>query len=277
MNKLVFPYNFHTHSVLCDGKDELEAMAAAAYDLGFKGLGFSGHLYVDGTSVSMSDESIKQYRETISGLKEAYEGRMSILCGAEADFFDNHDLSWCDYVIQSVHDFRFVIDGETFYVPTDLTAEILEDMVARYYGGDWYKVCEDFFEMEGKIAEKERVDIIGHFDYITKYNETHSYFDENDPRYVNSWMNALDRLVPLGKPFEINTAVFYRGMRKTPYLSPAILAEIKRRGGCITISGDVHDKTRLYQGFPEAIEFAHAAGFNSAVIMTEHGPEEIGI
>ena len=277
MAELVFPYNFHTHTVLCDGNDEPEEMAAAAFELGFRTLGFSGHLYVDGSSVSMSAESIKTYREAISGLKRAYEGRMSILCGAEADFFDNHDISWFDYVIQSVHDFKFVIDGETFYVPTDHKPEILEDMVSRYYGGDWYKMCSDFFEMEGQIAEKERVDIIGHFDYITKFNETHGYFDENDPRYVDAWMGALDRLVPLGKPFEINTAPFYRGMRRTPYLSPAILAELKRRGGCITISGDVHAKARLYQGFPEAIEFARAAGFDSAVIMSENGPQEVGI
>ena len=277
MAELAFPYNFHTHTLLCDGNNEPEDMAAAAYEKGFKTLGFSGHLYVAGTSVSMSDDGIKAYREAISGLKKAYEGRMSILCGAEADFFDDHDVSWCDYVIQSVHDFKLVIDGEIFYIPTDHKPEIISDMVRRYYGGDWYQVCREFYEMEGQIAEKERVDIIGHFDYITKFNETCSFFDENDPRYVDAWMGALDRLVPLGKPFEINTAVFYRGMRKTPYLSPAILAELKRRGGLITISGDVHDKTRLYQGFPEAIEFAHAAGFNSAVIMSENGPQEVGI
>ena len=277
MAELAFPYNFHTHSVLCDGVTELDDMAKTAFEMGFKGLGFSGHLYVDGSSVSMSKDGIKEYCEAILGLRRAYEGRMSILCGAEADFFDNHDLSPFDYVIQSVHDFKFVIEGETFYVPTDHKAEILEDMVSRYYGGDWMRVCADFFEMEGQIAEKKRVDIIGHFDYITKYNEKYGYFDENDPRYVDAWMGALDRLVPLGKPFEINTAPFYRGMRKTPYLTPAILKELKHRGGLITISGDVHDKGCLYKGFPEAIEFAHAAGFTSAVIMTEHGPEEVGI
>ena len=277
MEKLAFPYNFHTHSVFCDGNTEPEDMAEAACGMGFKTLGFSGHLYVDGTSVSMSEDGIKAYREAISGLKRAYEGRMSILCGAEADFFDNHDVSWCDYVIQSVHDFKFVIEGETFYVPTDHEPKILEDMVSRYYGGDWYKVCSDFFEMEAGIADKKKVDIIGHFDYITKYNETKGYFDENDPRFIDAWMGALDRLVPLEKPFEINTAPFYRGMRSTPYLSPAILKELKRRGGLITISGDVHDKVRLYQGFPEAIEFAHAAGFNSAVVMSENGPQEVGI
>ena len=277
MDRLAFPYNFHTHTLFCDGNDDPEEMAAAAYDKGFKCLGFSGHLYVDGTSVSMSGESIKAYCEAISDLKRAYEGRMSILCGAEADFFDNHDLSWCDYVIQSVHDFRLVIDGETFYVPTDHKPEILEDMVSRYYGGDWYRMCRDFYEMEGRIAEKDRVDIIGHFDYITKFNGIHAYFDESDPRYVDAWMGALDRLVPLEKPFEINTAPFYRGMRKTPYLSPAILSELKRRKGLITISGDVHSKERLYQGFPEAIELARAAGFDSAVIMTENGPREVGI
>lgn len=33
----------HTHSDLCDGRDSLEAMAAAAFDAGVRYFGSSGH------------------------------------------------------------------------------------------------------------------------------------------------------------------------------------------------------------------------------------------
>lgn len=35
--------NLHTHSIYCDGKDTIEAMALEAINKGFNVLGFSGH------------------------------------------------------------------------------------------------------------------------------------------------------------------------------------------------------------------------------------------
>ena len=35
--------NFHTHTILCDGKDEPEALVQEALRLGCPALGFSGH------------------------------------------------------------------------------------------------------------------------------------------------------------------------------------------------------------------------------------------
>jgi len=269
---LEFPYNFHTHSTYCDGVTSLENMAAAACDLGF-----SGHLYIDGTSVSMSDEGIQAYKEDIAALQKTYAGRMNILCGAEADFWDNRDLSSFDYIIQSCHDFRFEGDDGYVYVPTDHTVDIVKDAVARYFGGDWYAANKHFFGLVAQIAKKDRVDIIGHFDYLTKYNGNGIFFDESDPRYVAAWQDALDALLPLGVPFEINTSGFYRGMRSCFYPAPPILKEIFRRGGSITFSGDVHDKNNLYKGFPEALAMAREIGFRQASIMTPNGPASVEI
>ena len=36
--------NYHTHTVLCDGKNTAEEMVKRALDLGFEHLGFSGHM-----------------------------------------------------------------------------------------------------------------------------------------------------------------------------------------------------------------------------------------
>ena len=277
MSELVFPYNFHTHSLYCDGNDSLFDMAKAAYEKGFRTLGFSGHLYVGGTSVSMSDGAIEAYKDDIAVLKKMYDGKMDILCGAEADFFDDHCLDGFEYVIQSVHDIKVEEDGETFYIPLDHKEEITVDAVERYFGGDWYALAEYFFDLEGQIAEKDRVDIIGHFDYLSKYNKNQCLFREDEPRYIAAWKKAVDRLLPLGKPFEINTSVFYRGMRDRPYPADDILEYIFSKGGKITFSGDVHSKERLYAGFEDAIARAKRIGFTSAVVLTKDGPKDAGI
>ena len=41
----IIPYNYHTHTELCDGTASLEEMTLAAMKEGFKVIGFSGHCY----------------------------------------------------------------------------------------------------------------------------------------------------------------------------------------------------------------------------------------
>ena len=82
---------------------------------------------------------------------------------------------------------------------------------------------------------------------------------------------AIDKLIPCGKPFEINVGAMTRGYRTAPYPSAAILREIQKRGGSIILSGDCHSAARLGDFLPEAAALAKECGFTHAMEWTAKG------
>ena len=106
---------------------------------------------------------------------------------------------------------------------------------------------------DGKNSPEEMVreaiargmDIIGHFDLITKFYEGGALFDETEPRYIAASRAAADVLLKTGKPFEINTGAISRGYRTAPYPSLALRDYIRHKGGSFLLSSDSHAKESL--------------------------------
>ena len=72
--------NFHTHTILCDGKDEPEALVQEALRLGCPALGFSGHSYAPyDRAYCMSPEETEEYKAVIHRLRKKYAGRIRLL------------------------------------------------------------------------------------------------------------------------------------------------------------------------------------------------------
>lgn len=95
------------------------------------------------------------------------------------------------------------------------------------------------------------MNIVGHFDLITKFNEREQLFDEDDPRYINAYKKAVDRVMKDCKVFEINTGVVYRGYRTKPYPSERIRDYIRQKGGTFLLSSDSHQKETLCFAFDQ--------------------------
>lgn len=79
--------NLHTHSVYCDGKNTLEEMCERATELSFDSIGFSRHANMFYDSPFVKPHLIPEYLEKSKELKEKYEGRLEIFCGAEFDLY----------------------------------------------------------------------------------------------------------------------------------------------------------------------------------------------
>lgn len=84
------------------------------------------------------------------------------------------------------------------------------------------------------------IDIVGHFDLVTKFNEVSMFFDENDPRYIEAWQKAMLKLLPTVKCFEINYGAVNKGLRSRPYLSPSMQQFLLGHGGTMILSSDSH-------------------------------------
>ncbi|MBR0374555.1 MAG: histidinol-phosphatase [Mogibacterium sp.] len=273
--------SFHTHTTYCDGVNTAREMIEAAIEKGFDAIGFSGHSHTDfDESYAMSLEDSRLYKREILELKEEYKDKIKVFCGLEYDYFSDEWITGWDFKIGSVH----YVKKDGIYIPVDEAADILLDAVIEHYAGDVYALCEDYYAQMGNIVKKTECDIVGHFDLITKFNEScftlptgtivpggnGPMIDEKDPRYVAAYTAALDKI--LGEPgakdrpekrplFEINTGAIYRGYRTAPYPSEDILRAIKARGGRVIITSDAHDTEALGFWYEEAEELATRLGF----------------
>ena len=243
--------DLHMHTTWCDGKSTPEEMVLSAIDKGFECIGFSGHSFVSfDLECGMTPERAAAYRQDIKQLKEKYRNDISIFCGIEQDYYSEQSTSEYDYVIGSVH----YINTPDVPLSVDDTPEIFCDGVRKYFKNDFYLAAEAYFEAVSEIVDRTNADIIGHFDLISKFNEKEHLFDENHQRYINAWKKAADKLIPTGKPFEINTGAISRGWRTVPYPSPDMIGYIREHGGHFILSSDSHTKETIGYGFNKAAE-----------------------
>jgi len=237
-------------------------MAEAAFRLGFRALGFSGHSHTPFDPCGMTPEGTQRYRAEVAALREAYRGRMEVCCGVEQDYCSGRAEGF-DYVIGSVH---YVLrDGE--YLPVDWSPERTAEIVAQHYGGDACAYAGDYYALVGQVQRVTGCQIIGHFDLITKFDEAGELFDETLPRYRAAALGALDALCPSDPVFEINTGAMARGVRKTPYPALWLLREMHARGMRVMLSSDCHDRRYLDFGFETARALAREAGFAERAVL----------
>lgn len=266
---MLTPFDFHTHSVLCDGKNTLCEMADAAVKKGLCALGFSGHSYTSfDTSYCIKDE--KEYLEQCRRLQSEYEGRLEILCGIERDFYADGQYPEFDYTIGSVH---YVKAGKE-YIPVDLK-EGQQQAVNKYFDGDYLSFAEEYFKTVAKLCDVHPTDIVGHFDLIKIFNADGSLYSEDSKRYRQAALSAVQVLIEKDVLFEINTGGVFRGWRQDPYPSEFILEYIASHSGKITLNADSHQTDALAFGFSESVALAKKCGFNEIYKITRKGREKL--
>ena len=278
--------NLHTHTTYCDGKNSPEEMVLDAISAGFDVLGFSGHSYTSfDESYCMSREQTQAYQAEIRALAEKYKNRIRILCGIEQDRYGDDEPDGYDYAIGSVHAFfkassssrpepaeasvpGGIIAAEGgFFIYVDWTAEAMEWAIKYLYDGDSLTLAEDYYNTLASFAADKEVQIIGHLDLLTKFEEQQTaerkepLFNTEHPRYLQAARRTIEALVSAGKIFEINTGAISKNYRTDPYPSLPLLRMIYEAGGRIMINSDCHAAGKLDCGYELAAQLARQAGF----------------
>ena len=236
--------NLHTHTTFCDGKNTAEEMAEAAFNAGYDILGFSGHtpcapanLISDSWGTKADD--MPAYIAEVKRLKEEYSGRMEVLCGVEWDTFSDIPSSDFDYVIGSVHGLEK--DGKIYWI--DISKEHFEEMLEAF--GSAEELVKKYYKEYKKLAKKQFVDIVGHFDLIALWNKGNRYFDEEAAWYVATAIDAANAVIANGKIIEINSNAVFKGLRNEPYPATHLLEHIRSKGGKTVDSLDAHSVERF--------------------------------
>ena len=249
--------NLHTHSTFDDGQNTMEEMVLAAISAGLTSLGFSVHTPMPFEACwTIPSGRMPDYIAEARRLKEAYRGQIYVYCGAEWDIDSAKRALGFDYVIGSIH--QIPMRGTLYGV--DSSIEETRQYLAAF-SGSADAAAEAYFRQYAALAMVEEVDIVGHFDLITKFDEQDAFFDPDSVRFRKAALDAIDLLIAADKIFEINTGAISRGYRTTPYPSRTLLGEIFARCGKITISADAHRSQDVNVQFAEAVTLALACGF----------------
>lgn len=268
---MFFPSDCHVHTQFCDGKARMEQMAYHAYQMGYVALGFSPHSPLPfRNDYAMKPESEIQYRRKITELRRLYQGRMKIYMGIEWDYDTNYGFPLYDYRIGSVHQIRV---GNTYFA-IDNTVEELKKCIDIGFGGSTQAFLQHYFSLVETSCMRGGVDIVGHFDVYTKFNEgAIKLFDEDSALYRETAINALRRIVRKRPEliFEVNTGAMFRVGQKKPYPAPFLLYELAKLRAPITLTSDAHYTEALGFWHDEALELCYTCGHRTIYRLTDHG------
>lgn len=261
--------NLHIHSTYADGKDKPEEMILTAIQRGFDSIGFSEHSYMPFSSYpyQMTEEQAPVYQQEIRSLKVKYAGQIHIFCGMELEFYSDVHTEGYDYLIGSVH----YLDFDGTMCGFDRGLEETLQYVANHFGGDGMGFAKKYYETLARLPERKNIDIIGHFDLVTKNNEKGHFLDVTTKEYLHLGYEAIHALQGKIPFFEVNTGAISRGYRTSPYPQMAFLQEFQRLGFGALITSDCHDRNYIDCHFEEARELLAAAGFRTKWILTDSG------
>ncbi|MBQ4109348.1 MAG: histidinol-phosphatase [Clostridia bacterium] len=233
--------DLHTHTNFSDGKNTAEEMVLSAISKNMECIGFSDHSYTEfDLTYCIPKDKLSEYKTEINRLKEKYKDKIKILLGIEQDMWSNEPCDCYDYVIGSVH---YMKCGDE-YLEIDHSPELFFEMIEKYFDNNGIKLAEQYYDSICNF-DYSNVDIVGHFDLITKFNELDKRIDENDERYKKAYRKAVDYLLTYNIPFEINTGAIARGYRTTPYPNCEIIDYIKEKGGRFVLSSDSHSAENI--------------------------------
>ena len=251
--------NYHTHTTFSDGKDTVRACIEAARGKGMTALGISDHSMTpfDHSYCMRPETHIERYEATVreEARRAAAEDGFCLLLGIEWDAGSVIERERYDYTIGSVHYVQK--NGEVFAVDWGADKQALS--VEKLFGGSKLDYAKYYFESVVEHLRRNRPDVVGHFDLLTKY----SLFDENDPAYRKIVTDAMTEAVTYVPLFEINAGAVARGLKKTPYPNPVFLADLHALGGRILLSSDAHRAAHVDFLFDEMLAKVKKAGFTA--------------
>jgi len=181
---------------------------------------------------NMFEDFVKEARY----LQEKYKDKICLIVGLETevireDSFDQirklkKDLK-LDYIVGSVHH----VDG----IPTDFSRELYEK-AENQAGGTEQVMCR-YFDLQYRLMEELKPEVIGHFDVIRLYRADFEMTDLIWEKIVRN----IDLGISYGALFEINTSgASPRKNLKYPYPHTRILQYLLTSGAKLTLSDDAH-------------------------------------
>ena len=257
----------HNHTTYSDGSSTPYAMVAEAVKLGLTGIGITDHSYTDfDQRYCIKKEKTPDYISEIKRLQTQFAGRLAVAVGLELDLYSRPiKREDYDFVIGSVH----YIKHKNEYYPIDDSKNGEERIINEVFGGDITEFASAYYNSVLQNVIKNRPDIIGHFDLITKFG----LINESESGYRNIVFETIDKILETDPEiiFEVNTGVIWRGYKKSAYPNDFILKYLCDKNARVTVNADAHSASKIAFGFENELMRLYKKGFKKITILTRKG------
>ena len=267
----------HTHTVFCDGSDDIETCCRTAYEKGLACIGFSAHAPLTSktgitTSWNLPDEKLPEYIEGVLDAKIHWEGKLPVYLGLEVDFIEGlmgpADADYremdLDFVIGSVH---FVIPPNGMLFTVDDTPENVYAGISKGFDGDPMAMVEAYYHSVAAMILAGGFDLLGHADVVRKNNAGDRLFPEDDDFYLDQIIILAGLMAEAGVPAEVNTGGMIRGSVKDCYPSIDLLTLFRENGVPMVINADAHKAQDLDGCYDAAKKTMLSAGYTESLIF----------
>lgn len=245
-------------------KDSLRQVLEAAVAAGYHTFGVSEHaprsqerfLYTTerekGYDLARLSREFEAYAAAVRELSEEFDGRLTVLCGFEAEvipaagyreeMLGHRRRFGFDYMVGSVH----YVDETSIDGPrTDF-----ERAVAGRRGIEPLAVA--YYEAVGEMVEALRPEVVGHLDLIRLHAGTEAPLDT--PPIRNAAVRALEAIRNCGAILDVNTAGYRKGLGM-PYPAPWLIEAARAMEIGFCFGDDSHGTAQVGQGIDEARQY----------------------
>jgi histidinol-phosphatase (PHP family) len=269
--------SLHTHSVFCDGKDEIETFCRRAWEKGLAAVGFSSHAPLDRKTGLSSDWHIREdqlglYIDTVRAAGRRWEGRLPVYLGLEIDYIPglmgpadrNFQELGLDYIIASVH---YLIPPRGAPFTVDGPREELDQGVREGFNGDGEALADHYWQNVEGMIRAGGFDILGHVDLVKKSNREERLFSPESETYRQRTRAAASLLAGSGIVAEVNTGGVNRGYIGETYPSLPILKHFRQGKVPVVVTADAHRAEDLDGNYDLARETLLAAEYTQTAFF----------
>ena len=273
----------HTHTLFCDGHDDVETCCRSAHDKGLESLGFSSHAPIIAKTGMPSnwnipdDRRLHEYFDDVRAARKRWQGKLPVYLGLEVDYIpglmgpadrDYREMD-LDYIIGAVH---FVMPPKGAPFTVDDSPENVQRGISEGFGGDAMGMLESYWSSVEAMIRAGGFDVLAHPDVVKKNNSFHDgrsgrFFSEDDDFYRKKTAAAASLLARTGIAAEINTGGINRGKIRDCYPSHHFLKLFRENNTPMVINADAHTAGDLDGHYDEARRALLAAGYAETVLF----------
>lgn len=276
-------FNFHTHTLFCDGHAEPEAYVQEALKNNMAALGFSCHSPLPfENGYSLKEDAMDDYITVVRELQVKHRNKINIFLGTEFDYVPGmsedtgpllHKMN-PDFLISSVHLVRNKENGKLWFI--DGPESNYTSGLDSVFNMDIRLAVSTYFEQIMEMIICTKPDIIGHVDKVKMHNQNR-FFSEDEKWYtalVNKMLDVAERSRAI---IEVNTRGIYKKRCESLYPGEPILKEIRKRKIPVTISTDAHAPNELLLYYKETIQVLKELGFKSIKCLMDKTWQDVAI
>jgi histidinol-phosphatase (PHP family) len=268
--------SLHTHSVFCDGSDEIETFCRTAWEKGLSAVGFSSHAPIGRktgfkSSWHIPDGKLEPYLDEVRAARRRWEGKIPVYLGLEVDYIkglmgpadgDYREMG-LDYLIGSVHYLvppkgaPFTVDGSR--------EETLAGIREGFDGdGDAYVNC--YWDTMLEMIARGGFDILGHVDLVKKNNRG-DLFAENGETWLRRGGEAARAAAQGSAVLEVNTGGLNRKKTRETYPSGTLLRLFREANVPAIVTSDAHRAADLDGNYGTARQTLLDSGYTETVFL----------